>query len=221
MRINESLWEKSYKDNDSNSDYLVYPDEELVRLVKRAQKNMSIKNVLDIGSGSGRHSVFLATEGFNVKAMDSSETSGMILKKIYKNGKGLIKFKKASITALPFNDSSFDLVVCWGILHYLSENEQNKALREIYRVMKDNGLFLLTLRSKEDSAYNIKNHSRWQESFAEDSRRMRICYFDRKEVLNFMKRFKNLKIGHKTRTLIDNPNRLIAHFFISASKASK
>jgi SAM-dependent methyltransferase len=41
---------------------------------------------------------------------------------------------------LPFNNSEFDLILAFGILHHIPSI--NKALAEIVRVMKVNGLFI-------------------------------------------------------------------------------
>ena len=52
----------------------------------------------------------------------------------------LVEFCEANILSLPFNNSEFDLILAFGILHHIPSI--NKALAEIVRVMKVNGLFI-------------------------------------------------------------------------------
>jgi len=44
------------------------------------------------------------------------------------------KVQKASIMSLPFQDNSFDVVFCFGVLYHAWVNDENKAIREFHRV---------------------------------------------------------------------------------------
>ena len=45
---------------------------------------------------------------------------------------------KADITNLPFNDDSFDIVFCNHVLEHIQDD--TKAMKELYRVMKKGGM---------------------------------------------------------------------------------
>jgi len=63
---------------------------------------------------------------------------------------GKSEFKVASATAIPFSDSSFDLVNCCGSTLSFIE-DYNKALGEIARVLKPGGMLFLEVENK----YNV------------------------------------------------------------------
>ncbi len=111
------------------------------RIKKYAIKALKIKpcsKVLDLCSGSGDMGIIVKQleKSANVVGVDFS--SEMI--KIAKNKTKDINFIQANAQDLPFKDNCFDYVICaFGIRNI--EN-QTKAINEIYRVLKPEGLFL-------------------------------------------------------------------------------
>lgn len=69
------------------------------------------------------------------------------------------KESKAGILAagysLPFKDSTFSLVTMFSVLEYIENDE--KVLREIYRVLKPKGKLLLISQNERATKANIKN----------------------------------------------------------------
>ena len=84
----------------------------------------------------GEHTQILANSGADLTVTDISEESLKNIKKVY--GNKLIT-KVADIENLPFRDKSFDVVCCAGSLSYGSHF---KVRNEIYRVLKNDGLFV-------------------------------------------------------------------------------
>ena len=60
---------------------LLYPDEYVIRFVKRNYKDAENTTILDFGCGAGRDSLALACEGYNMIAMDYTEESINIINK--------------------------------------------------------------------------------------------------------------------------------------------
>jgi len=56
-----------------------------------------------------------------------------------------IHFARASITALPYPEQMFDKVYCVSVLEHLAPADLNGALAEFRRVLKDDGLLVLTM----------------------------------------------------------------------------
>jgi ubiquinone/menaquinone biosynthesis C-methylase UbiE len=97
--------------------------------------------VLDLGCGTGRHSLWLAGNGANVTAVDFSE--GMLAEARAKPGAGQIRFVVHDLhTPLPFPDASFDLVVSGLVLEHL--RELDGFFREARRVLKPTGRALVS-----------------------------------------------------------------------------
>ncbi len=52
-------------------------------------------------------------------------------------------FEVASITAVPYADATFDVVISSAMFHHLSQSQQVAGLTELYRVLKPNGRLLI------------------------------------------------------------------------------
>jgi ubiquinone/menaquinone biosynthesis C-methylase UbiE len=87
--------------------------------------------VLEVGCGEGRLAHHLVTGGprpMRFVACDLELTA------IRTDLDGLIELRQASVYALPFEDASFDLVVCCEVLEHL--REPRRGLAEVARVAK-------------------------------------------------------------------------------------
>ncbi len=96
--------------------------------------------ILDIGCGTGRTTLHLAALDDTIVGVDYAES--MILKARERFPQ--IHFEVADVRALPFEDSSFDVVFfSFNGLDYLSpKSERMKGLEEIKRVLKPGGVFI-------------------------------------------------------------------------------
>lgn len=95
--------------------------------------------ILDVGCSSGHVTAKLATffPGSQVYGVDSYERAISFGKKQHPE----IKFLVADAHKLPFKAKTFDLVSCIETLEHLEDPE--KALREIFRVIKPAGKLLI------------------------------------------------------------------------------
>lgn len=94
-----------------------------------------VVSVLDAGCGTGvnlQHILDItgATHGVGV------EPSQMAVEQLRLDHAQDVRmhFETASIHALPFPSNSFDLVVCWSVLHWVGREEYLQALGELARV---------------------------------------------------------------------------------------
>jgi 2-polyprenyl-3-methyl-5-hydroxy-6-metoxy-1,4-benzoquinol methylase len=107
--------------------------------------NKKIK-ILDIGCGTGRHAIELATRGYSVTGVDLSEA---MLKKARENAlnKGLkIDFIKADARNLPF-EKEFDLtiMICEGAFPLMETDEMNfEILKNATKALKPGGKLIFT-----------------------------------------------------------------------------
>lgn len=109
------------------------------------------KKVLDVGCGGGQYMEFFLNRNTKVTGIDYSdkmiEMARDYLNGITKKSKKLrFSLIKANAEDLPFQNNTFDLVVSIGLLEYLPEPE--KAVFEIYRVLKKDGYALLSFSKK-------------------------------------------------------------------------
>lgn len=105
--------------------------------------------VLEVGCGEGRLAQHLVTYGprpMRFVACDLELTA------VKTQLDGLIELREASIYALPFEDASFDLVVCCEVLEHLGEPA--RGLAEVARVAR-RGVIVSTPREPLWRAMNM------------------------------------------------------------------
>ena len=108
--------------------------------------------VLEVGSGHGRtlaRVAQLAPKGF-VAGIDISAEMVQMAQRQNRNSiaKGLIEVKRASSERIPYPDESFDRVYAAHTLYFW--NDPLAHLREIHRVCRVGGRFILAFGPKED-----------------------------------------------------------------------
>lgn len=94
-------------------------------------------DVLDAGAGTGRVSVKLHKAGANVTALDISPD----MLRLLEQKESAIKTVLGDIEEMPFKDETFDMVFSSMAMVHLKKITQ--FLDECYRVLKDNGRFVL------------------------------------------------------------------------------
>ena len=107
---------------------------------KKVRPKSDIK-ILDIGAGTGRYSVPLAEEGYDVTAVE-----------LVKHNLGILKSKGSSVKAYQgnalklkrFEKESFDLTLLFGPMYHLfSYEDKMQALKEAKRVTKPGGIIMV------------------------------------------------------------------------------
>lgn len=96
-------------------------------------QSLSGKEVLDVGTGSGRHSFHAARAGASVVAVDL----GASIDIARRNLQPQVLTVQADAEALPFAAESFDLVMSIGVLHHLPDPD--RALRSIVQYARPGG----------------------------------------------------------------------------------
>ena len=104
------------------------------------------KRILDIGCGTGRHSIELTKRGYNVTGVDLSESQLTRAKEKAALFKLKIDFQKLDARSLPFINE-FDLVImlCEGGFSLMETDEMNfQILESAARALKPQGKFIFT-----------------------------------------------------------------------------
>ena len=97
--------------------------------------------VLDIGAGTGKYSISLYNEGYDITAVELVKHNLRVLEKNEPN----IKAYHGNALNLKFDDNTFDIVLLFGpMYHLISFEDKIKALNEAKRVTKPNGLIFVS-----------------------------------------------------------------------------
>jgi 2-polyprenyl-3-methyl-5-hydroxy-6-metoxy-1,4-benzoquinol methylase len=135
-----NLWEGAYHTDLSEQFFDMFFDW-LVTYIPIPQT----ARVLDIGCGMGRHSIRLAQHGLRVVAADFS-TDRVKTASEFIASRGLqtsIQVQQEDLAAgLSFPQGSFDVVLCWGVLMHIQQNEW--AMEELMRVTKPGGNIIVS-----------------------------------------------------------------------------
>ncbi len=112
---------------------------EFIKFLK--DRNFKNGKILDLGSGTGYMAIMLsdAFPDAEILGVDYSdlmiEHATAFIKSRNKSDK--ISFVKGDISNLPFDDNSFNVVLCLNVLHYV--DNMTSVLNEVQRNIKDNG----------------------------------------------------------------------------------
>lgn len=109
-------------------------------------KNLNWKKgkILDIGCGNCRNLLYF--KNLECYGIDFSEKMLEQAKKFSKKNNFKVNLKQGNMEKLPYKDSSFDYVLAIAVLHHLKNPEQ--AIKEISRVLKNNGEAYITIWNK-------------------------------------------------------------------------
>lgn len=122
-------------------------------------RTMENPKILDVGAGTGRYSIALANEGYDVTAIE-----------LCKPNLGILKSKNSQVKAYQgnaldlsrFDDESFDLTLLFGpMYHLITFEEKIKALQEAKRVTKKNGIIMVAYVMNDYSVITyafVENH---------------------------------------------------------------
>lgn len=134
---------------DTHGRFYLLPHEDLPKFINTCKKE-KLNKVLDLGCGSGRHVVKLAEEGFEVAGIDMSPSAASLAEK-WLHQKGLeaeIIVANFDDKQKDFDDGSFDGVLAVNTLEYGEEGEFGENLKQINRLLRENGLVFIVYRTE-------------------------------------------------------------------------
>ncbi len=102
--------------------------------------------IVDAGCGYGRNLVYLLRNGFEVHGVDADPAGVVAVRAM--PGAAAANFHVAHVEAMPFGDHFADAVISSAVLHFAQGDDQFLVMiREMWRVLKPNGLLFCRLAS--------------------------------------------------------------------------
>jgi len=158
-------------------------------------KERNITNIVELGAGLGRDTIFFAENSIKVEALDYSPSAiKTINQKKEKNNLG--KFVSTKVfdirKKLPFLDNTIE--ACFSHMLYcmaLSTQELENLNKEIYRVLKPEGINIYTVRHTKDGDYKKGIH-RGEDLYENDG--FIVHFFSEEKIKNLSNGFDILEI---------------------------
>ncbi|OLD12859.1 MAG: hypothetical protein AUF79_19555 [Crenarchaeota archaeon 13_1_20CM_2_51_8] len=183
-------------------------------------KREGAKRVLDLGCGAGRHSIHLGKAGFQVVALDVSETALKTLEgRLNTSSIDNVTLVKHEMWDLPFVDDYFDGVICTNVLHHGKLVQIKQATEEVHRVMKEGALaFVVALSTADFRKGNGRKLEPNTYVFTEGEERGIIHhFFSRHELQLCFKEFKVVSFEERLIPVEEGGKR--AHFLVRLRKS--
>ncbi|WP_298986844.1 class I SAM-dependent methyltransferase [uncultured Roseibium sp.] len=146
-------WDKRWQTEEGRADW-TRPNEDVASLIEKLQADAPVK-ALDLGCGVGRHALAFARAGFETHAIDLSETGLTQVQRSAAESGLAVRTQVAPMTALPFEDNSFDYVLSFNVIYHGNPDVVKKAITEIARVLKPGGTYQGTMLSKRNSNFGL------------------------------------------------------------------
>lgn len=180
------------------------------------------RTVLDLGCGLGRHSILFSKYGFDVTAVDLSETAIQHTEKAMKGQNLKLNIQKADMKDLPFEDETFDAIWSYMVISHTDTNGFKDTLKEIKRVSKDNTSIFITLCSKETWSFKEAGYPKVDENSiikTDEGPEKGIVHFfvNLEDILRIMKNdFELVRIRHIDNCYVDGKIQNNKHYYIEA-----
>ena len=166
MKKSENFWNRNAKryDRFMRKDRAAY--EKLYELIRPVVK---ARTVLELAAGTGLIAKNIVRAASHIEVTDASEE--MITEAKRNNRSAKLHFSVQDMFHLPYADKSFDVVIVSNALHIVPQPE--KALAEIRRVLKDDGVLIAPTFTHAGNSFSGKVkaffmklagfplHSRW------------------------------------------------------------
>jgi len=190
-----NVWEKTWQQENQE----VFEDfddgsQEILRVIKLFISSFQEKQILEVGSGTGKISLRMAKDGGQVTLLDTAPTALEKSKQLFEKCSQKAEYILGSGFDLPFADNSFDLVWNGGVFEHFKKHEQKALLAEMARVCRSNGLIITFNPYKLAFFYRLGKFlmeitGRWPHGYEKPMLTMKKLY--EPQVLVLQKEFSN------------------------------
>ncbi len=137
----KNVWEEIY-----NKGELLKRDPHLeANKIAELFKKKKMSRILDLGSGGGRHTVYLASRGFDTYGLDSSPAGLTYTISTLSKKRLTAHLTLHDMATLPYDDEYFDAVISVQVIHHNKLEGIKNTIKEITRVLRNGGLIWITM----------------------------------------------------------------------------
>lgn len=172
--------------------------------------------IMEIGAGTGRYSLALAEEGYDVTAVELVEKNLMVLRKKVDASMKIQAYQGDALDLSRFEDGLFDVTLVFGpFYHIYNRKDVDQVINEAIRITKKDGVILCAFLSM----YEIMNTNYLtddfrvgvEENFTED---FQIKHFEEQlftgyDIVEFEQLFQEKNVVHLTTVGVDSVMELV------------
>ena len=159
--------------------------------------------ILEVGAGTGRYSISLAKEGYDVTAVELVKKNLEILRAHSEGIPNIVSYQGDAVNLSMLPDQSYDVTLFFGPMYHLyEEGEVEAAINEAIRVTKKGGVILFAFLSIYAIMYSNYCYGNFgaglKENFTKDYKNIRFKeqLFCGYEVDEFESLFENKPVEH-------------------------
>ena len=136
-------WLKKIEQGEIGREWYLLIFRKKLKIVKEfLDKECKGKRILDVGCGEGILVEEYRKKGYDIEGVDPNYESDFV--------------KIGEVTDLEYEDNSFDVILLLDVLEHIPYDKQYIALKEIKRVLKKGGLFLMSVPNLAAFSSRIK-----------------------------------------------------------------
>jgi len=127
------------------------------------------RKLLDLGCGNGMDTLYFAEQGYNVTAVDVSESGIKMLQERLDEASlpNIFAVLHDISQPLAYPSSSFDVVYAHLSLHYFDDETTRQIIQNIHQLLATNGMFFIRCKSVDDPLYG-KGENEGEDMFRSD-----------------------------------------------------
>jgi tellurite methyltransferase len=116
-------------------------------LVKVLTEHLPSGRILEIGAGAGRNAIFLASNGYEVRATD---ISSLAVERLAKQAQGMGVSLNVAVSDVAEEElkDDYDAILCTFTFHHLRAEDAELVIRKMQQHTKPNGFNLITTFTK-------------------------------------------------------------------------
>ncbi|MTI66125.1 MAG: class I SAM-dependent methyltransferase [Firmicutes bacterium] len=178
----------------------------LYTFVKFCNESSLKKEVLDLGAGGDFPPLYLFyNQGYKTKGIDISKLQVDKAKRFSKKNNMELNIIKGDMRELPFKDESISFIYSYNSIFHLTKEDTLKAINEIKRVLKKDGLCFVNFISVDDGGYGKgKELNKGEFIQYELGNKVVHSYYKDKEPEKY---FYDLKIVYKQKRIINREHK--------------
>ncbi len=110
------------------------------------------KELLELGCGNGRDSIFFKHNGLQVTAIDQAEN---VIEQLNKNFPAINFTVDDFVNSDIMKNKKFDYIYSRFTMHSITAMEQDTVLKQVFHALREGGFFFIEVRSTKDNIFGL------------------------------------------------------------------